>query len=824
MTVDSPYPREGEAPAPLEGIRVLDVTTTLGEMAGRVLADLGAEVIKIEPPGGADARHLPPFNESESPRRGESLYWASVGRGKKSVMLDLTCGPDRDALLKLAATADVFLESYKPGFASTMGFGYDVLSEANPALVYASISPFGQDGPLAKAPATELTIEAAGGLVSLQGDGDRPNVPVGFPQAGFHAGAQAACDVVIALYERNRSGLGQYLDISAQAAMVWTLMSATGYPPNVGANPPGTCENRHQPAPSAVPGLAIPRLWECRDGGVSGNFTLAGVGPRTFAICVRWMREEGALPAHLAGLDFSNWAASLAEGSLQPAQIADAMNVFWDFLKTRSKFEVQEIGAREGAIMSAIYDIGDLLADPHLKARDFWRSNDGYTHPGPFIRFSSLALADTARAPSLGEHQSLLDEERPAIELHGSGTRTLAFEGLKVADFAWVGVGPMISRALADHGATVVHIESATHPDVLRQTPPFKDDVPGLDRSQFMANFNTSKLGLACDLSKEEGRELAQRVIDWSDVVVESFTPGTMARFGFDYASIAKKRPDIVMLSTCLRGQTGPEATFSGFGGQGAALAGIHSITGWPDRVPAGPWGAYTDFINPRFGIPSLVAALMYRDRTGKGTYLDLAQTECGMRFIEPLVLDYTVNGRIAEPAGHDSLYAAPHTVVAAEGHERYIAISCETATQWRALQKTLKLEAFADRSFAALEKRLLHKHEIEDAIRAWSADRDPFAAVDELRAAGVPASVVLRPSDLYDDPQLSHREFFVTLDHPEMGPTPYDGLVTKFSATPGRLASAAPTLGQHTDFVLRDVLGLTDDEVLHYAMQGVLS
>src|SRR5690606_16670510 len=157
-------------------------------------------------------------------------------------------------------------------------------------------------------------------------------------------------------------------------------------------------------------------------------------------------------------------------------------------------------------------------------------------------------------------------------------------------------------------------------------------------------------------LNVEEGRTIARRLVDWADIVVESFTPGTLARWGLDWETISRDRPDLVMLSTCLRGQTGPERTYTGFGGQGAALAGIHALTGWPDRPPIGPWGAYTDFINPRFGVAALASVLIHRRQTGLGQHIDLGQVEAGIHFIEPLVLDYTVNGRAAGPAGHDSL------------------------------------------------------------------------------------------------------------------------------------------------------------------------
>ena len=175
---------------------------------------------------------------------------------------------------------------------------------------------------------------------------------------------------------------------------------------------------------------------------------------------------------------------------------------------------------------------------------------------------------------------------------------------------------------------------------------------PGINRSQFFANFNTSKQGLRLELNEPNDRAVARKLADWADVVVESFTPGTMARYGLDYATLSANRSDLVMVSTCMRGQTGPERHYTGFGNQGAALAGLVAITGWPDRAPAGPWGAYTDFITPRYGIAALTAALLHRDATGEGQYIDLSQIEAGIQFQAPLLLDHAVNGRVAQAAG----------------------------------------------------------------------------------------------------------------------------------------------------------------------------
>jgi benzylsuccinate CoA-transferase BbsF subunit len=283
------------------------------------------------------------------------------------------------------------------------------------------------------------------------------------------------------------------------------------------------------------------------------------------------------------------------------------------------------------------------------------------------------------------------------------------------------------------------------------------------------------------------------------------------------------------MLSTCLRGQTGPERAFGGFGSQGAAIAGIHGLTGWPDRPPVGPWGAYTDFIAPRYGVSTLGSALLHRWRTGEGQYIDFSQVEAAIHFIEPLLLDYEASGRVPPASGLDSDRACPHGVYRTAGAERFIAIATETAEQWHALLdaapiNAAPLSAFARPELDDLAARLAVREAIDKALSAWCATEQAFPLAERLRAAGVPASAVQRSTDLYEDPQLAERGFFVTLDHAVMGPTPYDGPVTIFSETPGIPRTAAPALGQHTDHILRELLGLGDDEIAQAAMAGALA
>ena len=771
-------PLASKEPAPLAGIRVIDATTRWGELAGRTLAELGAEVFKFEGACGSDAARVGP---DAGPG---SAYWACVRAGKHSVN-------ETDVAPHLAH-ADVLLES---------GRSADYQARF-PHLVHASITPFGLAGPMTDAPAAEVTVEAAGGLLGLQGDGDRPPLPMGaMPQAAFHAGVQAAADVAIALYERERSGLGQHLDVSAQACVVWTLMNATGFPPNTGANPPATSEFRREPHPAAAAQrLRLPGIVSCKDGLVQVRLQMRILGERTFDALLRWVEgSELAVPLSVRGMNLTHWLTDVRRGELDLDAAQHAADLIVALLTTKTKQEIQAYSAAHGLTLAAIHTVSDLLADPHLAARDFWRRAGSHVFAGPFARLSHTPLVPPVPAEPPGA--SAPPPPRPPRPPAIGKPLAAPFAGIKVADFSWVGVGPMIGKALADHGATVVRIESPERLDLLRTAPPFKDGEAGPDRAQFMANFNTSKKGMTMDLKNAAGQRLARRMADWADVVLESYSPGTMARFGLDWPTLAAEREDLVMLSTSMRGQTGPERGYSGFGSQGAAIAGLFALVGWPDRPPTGPWGAYTDFITPRYGIAALASALLHRQRTGRGQHIDLAQVECGIRFLEPLVLDYAATGREATCLGQASAWQHPHGVFACAGEERYLALAAETDAHRAALADLLGAESLDD----------------------WCRRQDAFAATRQLRAAGVPAHAVLRPSDLYQDEQLAQRGFFVTLNHPVMGPTPYDGPATIFSRTPAQLRSPAPCLGQHNDEVLGGLLGLAPTEIAELRTAGAL-
>lgn len=398
------------------------------------------------------------------------------------------------------------------------------------------------------------------------------------------------------------------------------------------------------------------------------------------------------------------------------------------------------------------------------------------------------------------------------------------FSGLKVADFTWAAAGPIITKQLADNGATVIKVESFRHPDSIRLGGPFTDDKPGINRSGFFADFHSSKLGIAVDMGHQRAARVIEPLVQWADIVAESFRPGVMARWGFDYASLRRINPRIIMLSSSLYGADGPWASHPGYGAQGQALAGLHSLTGWPDRPPAVPKGAYTDAASPRFGAAALVAALIHRERTGVGQHVELSQIEATVQLLAPELLEYQITGQERTRNGNRKAGATLHGVYPCKGEERWIAIEVETDEQWHALVDVLSASGAvpALRSFDPVPGDA-EPDERDSAVAAATAQWDALELMGALRDAGVPAGVANKGSDLLSDEALRARGHFWPLHHSEMGTLEYNGPAYRFERTPARLTRAAPMLGQHTDQVLRDQLGFDPTEIDELRALGVL-
>jgi crotonobetainyl-CoA:carnitine CoA-transferase CaiB-like acyl-CoA transferase len=399
-----------------------------------------------------------------------------------------------------------------------------------------------------------------------------------------------------------------------------------------------------------------------------------------------------------------------------------------------------------------------------------------------------------------------------------------ALVDVKVLDLMWAIAGPAATRMLADYGATVVRIESTTRTDVCRTVAPFHELPPEPESAVLFHNANAGKHMMTLDLATPAGREIFFDLVRWADVVAEAYTAGTMRALGLDYDALRAVNPSIIMLSTCLMGQSGPLARFAGFGNLAHSITGFGGLCGWPDRTPAGPFGAYTDYVAPRFSAAAILAALDHRRRTGEGQYIDLAQAEAAIHFLAPAMLDYTVNGHVQTCVGNEDLEAVPHGVYPAAGDDRWIAIAVQSDAQFAALTQVLRAPALRDDPrFTTADARRVHRGELDALVGAWTATQDALAAEAALQAAGVAAAVVAASADLCNDPQLLHREHFHRLPHPTYGTTPVEGSRSRLSRTPAVVGGAAPTLGRDNEDVLRTILGYDEDRITELVIAGAL-
>lgn len=401
---------------------------------------------------------------------------------------------------------------------------------------------------------------------------------------------------------------------------------------------------------------------------------------------------------------------------------------------------------------------------------------------------------------------------------------TTALKDLKVLDLTWVVVGPTAIRTLADHGAQVVKVETSTRVDTARTAGPFLNSTPGPESSACFNNGNAGKLGLTLNLSTPAARDVIVRLIEWADVVAENFTPHVMRQWGLDYASVKAINPRIIYLSASMSGQDGPYSKLAAIGNVGAAIAGFTNVVGWPDRPPVGPGGAYTDYVASKYITLAILAALEFRERTGNGQHIDLAQSECAIHFLAPGYLDFQANGRLPGPVGNDYGGASPHGVFPCKGDDQWVAIAVQDEPQWVALTECIgRSDLAADPALRQFLQRLDRASEIEGAIAEWSSGRSAIDAESALIDRGVPAHAVLDSPMAVADDQLNHREHFLPVQHPIHGEIMLENARFRLGRTPGRVTRSGPTFGQDSSYILQDLLGFTDAELADLAAAGAL-
>lgn len=818
----------------LSTYRVLDLTDERGHLAGLMLAQMGAEVILIEPPEGSPARRIGPFaGDVDDPDR-SFQHWC-YNRGKRSVVLDLEAPDGQDALRELAHGADILIESADPGVMSARGLDYDTLAKQNPALIYVSITAFGSDGPKANWRATDLTIQAAAGNMAITGDTDRAPLRAGgtLPQAFHNAASEAAGAALIALFERQRtSSLGQHIDVSAQQSMSQCAQSM------LLAAPLDATSTTRIAGGANLQGIPIQLMWPCKDGYASVTLLFgAGFAPFTQSL-MDWVHEEGFCDDETRTKDWVNYAVMLLDGQEPLEEYERVKQVLTDFFATKTKAELLDAAMTRRVLITPVWTTEEVNNNEQLAFRQYWEEVDHGAAgtaklPGPFAKYSATPLVDLPAAPRLGADTDLVLAELDAARAGGSKGRQpavassdqqpsteLPLAGVKILDFMWAMAGPAASRVLADYGAEIIRVESVNKLDVARTLQPFRDDVADPEFSGLWNNMNAGKSGLALDMSKPGAIEVIGDLIDWADVVLESFSPKAMKSWRLDYKSLAARKPGIIMASSCLMGQTGPLALLAGFGTMAAAISGFFNPVGWPDRAPSGPFGAYTDYTSPRWLVAAVMGALEHHRATGEGQYIDLSQAEAALHLLGPALLEQSVNGRGWERAANRDRTFAPHGVYPTDGDDTWIAIACDSDSAWAALADEVGRGDLA--SLAAAERHARHD-ELDEAISAWTSSRPGEGVMQTLQERGVPAHTVQNSPELSADPQMGHREHFVEVPHGKQETTVVEGTRFILSRTPAQFRSGGPTLGEHAYEVLAETLGYDADRIGELAAEELL-
>ena len=793
----------------LGAYRVLDLTDGRGQLAGFILAGLGADVVLVEPPGGSPERQVGPFARGEAHPERSLAFWG-WNRGKRSAVIDLTTPEGAATLARLSRDVDVVIES------GAAPVDLEALRRDNPALVTVSITPFGSTGPKASWPATDLTVLAAGCQLSMTGDEDRPPVRTAVPQAFLHASSDAAAGALMALTERARSGLGQHVEVSAQRSV---LQATQSY---VLAVPLRGTQAQRKSGGVKTGGLDVQLVWPCKDGYVSVTFLFgASIGPFTRRF-TQWMYEEGYCDEEVRDKDWLDYANQLYDGREPVEEYERIKRLVGNFCMSKTKAELLEAARSRMLLLAPVATPDEVVHSPQFEARDFWDhvvdeelSDRPVQTPGMYVHPTQTPPPRLGRAPRVGEHTDGVlaaapraSAPHPAANGHG---RHAPLAGLKVLDFTWAMAGPAITRALADFGADVIRVETNTHLDVARTIGPFLDDTPGTDSSGLLYNMSTGKRGISIDMRQPSASKVVDDLVRWCDVLVESFSPRGRVAAGLDYARLSELNPGMIMMSSCLFGQSGPLERYAGFGTMGASLCGFFHLTGWPDRQPCGPFGAYSDYMSPRFGLCALLAALDHRRRTGEGQYLDFAQGEAAAHFLTPVLLDYSINGVVGTRTGNTDPHMAPHGVYPSDGDDRWVALACRDHRDWRALASLVGRSDLAGLSAA---ERLERRDELDELVSGWTAARSADEAQAALIAAGVPAHAVQNSIECAVDEQLLHLGHFVTVPHGEHGAVVVEANRTVLSATPAVVAGAPPLLGQDTVEVLTTVLGYDDEQL----------
>jgi crotonobetainyl-CoA:carnitine CoA-transferase CaiB-like acyl-CoA transferase len=829
-----------EAQGALDGIVVVEIGGFVGApYAARSLADLGATVIKVEPLGGDPSRRHGPFPK-DIPHPEKSGLFCLLNANKLGVTLDLTRADDRARLDVLLSSADALVEDLHPDDAQAVGLSPADTAARFPRLVHASVTTFGHSGPWKHFRGHALQAGAAGAASIVIGEPGRPPLPLPCSQPDFQAGINAAAGVLLALLARRTSDRGQHVDVAAADVMAFfggitsPLYTATG--------------------------LAWERAGHRASG--SGGFYPYTILPTRDGYLCMITRSGQPWKKFIDALGAPAWSAEpryrdrAALGRLYPDE-GDALLA--PLLGERTSAAFQEMCRRLAIPFAMVRSTAEVRACPQLGARGFWVSVDRehtgpLTYPGAPWRFSKTPWRIRRPAPTLGQHNAEVFGKgtlTPALSLAGRGSqpKTVAplgrgqgegsrkpLSGIRVIDFGWVAVGPVLSSLLAEFGAEVIKVESSKRLDYCRLIPtPLREGEDAsealgaraaeVDRVPLFHQYNRGKLGVTVALRHPGAPALLKRLVAEADVVVENFSPSVLRSAGLDYPALSAGHPGLVMISCSAVGSGGPWEDVRTFAPSLTSLSGLERLIGYAGERTLGALTlGYGDPSNAHHGFFAVLAALAHRARTGEGQWIDMSQLEATTGLVGEALMDLEMNGRVWGTEGSRHASMAPHGIYPSSGEDRWVAISCAADHEWRGLARAMGGPSWAGAArFASHSGRQASAGEVDGAIARWTRGLTAEEATARCQAHGVAAAPVMGLEAHQDHPHFRVRAAVRAVRHPVVGDFALYASPIKLSATPGKIERAAPCLGEHNAEVFRGLLRLKKEEYEGLVRDGVI-
>ncbi len=854
-------------PGMLAGVRVVEVADELGEYCGLLLAGLGAEVIKIEPPGGSPTRAIGPF-AGDVPDPEKSLFFWAYNRGKRSIVADPATAEGRRTCLQLVADADVLLDSSCGRFLADLK-PERPLNELFPSLITARITPFGDTGPWKDFKSSDLIHLALGGVMmncgydrNAEGRYEWPPIAPQVWHAYHITGELTAAGIVAALLHRHRTGEGQDVSCAVHEAvaknteldlMSWVMRRAPLYRQT----------SRHA--------VELPNPMQNLSATKDGRWNMTwGVSARDKAKLVPFLDRYGKaadLKAPAADADLT--ARNTPGSSPMDAESAHTLDVIQQFVGSYDYADLPWHEAQDAGLLWA------PVRKPHENAVDeHWLLRQSFSdvlHPElkrsfryPTSKWLSTATAWQvgARAPLLGEHTAEVKAQAqtargaaaraapvPRVprepERQSARGRPFALQGVRIFDFSWFLASAGGTRILAALGAECIKVEWKENPDTrMAAMAPVggraardaaTGPIPGVTDSDMGGQFNnknSGKLGMSLNIRHPKGLAIAKELVRQSDIVAEGFSPGVLQRLGLGYEVLKSIRPDIIYVQQSGMGTLGTYGRFRTVGPVAASFAGTTEMSGLPDPMPPAGWGySYLDWVGAYGFALATLGALYHRERTGEGQWIDSSQCEAGIFQTATAILDWSVNDRVWTRYGNRSPYkpAAPHGAYRCAGDDRWIAIACFDDEEWAALLRVSGLgELGRDRRFGTLALRLQNQDALDAAVGAWSERQEAFDCMHRLQREGVPAGVCQTAADRCDrDPQLAELEWLTEVTGTRIGRWPVGEFPVKLRRTPaysgGPIDRGAPCYGEDNAHLLSRMLGYSADEIADLTAQGVL-